>query len=120
MLSNLHRFLPASDLSSFFALSPKRTIAYAMAAFLAFSFVWYILWRLPIVAFFRKPVEVSGKCPLCGSRDVRPSRLYSVIDHFRKKLGLLPFRCRGCTQRFFSRSSRDAESAIPSQVEAGL
>jgi hypothetical protein len=119
MLSQFSQLLTATPLLSIFALSPKRAIVYAAAAFLAFSFVWYLLWLLPIHAWFRKPIQLSGECPNCGSKDVRPSHVNSVIDRNRKRLGLLPFRCRGCTRRFISRSTGVEQPVVRThQVEA--
>jgi hypothetical protein len=115
---NLNLPLPADQMFAF-ALSPKRMAAYAVAAFLAFSFFWYVLWSLPISAWFRKPLEPGSQCPMCGSRDVRPSRVNNFIDRFRVKLGLFPFRCRGCTKRFVARSSDEIFDGMMSQLEIG-
>lgn len=84
-------------------------MAYSGAAFVTCAIVSYLLWLLPIHAWFRKPIEVSGACPHCGSKDFRNSRIHSQMDRFRQKIGLLPFRCRGCTRRFISRSSGSGE-----------
>jgi hypothetical protein len=97
---------------SYLALSPKRAVAYAGAAFIAFSFVWYLFWLLPVHAWFRQPIELSGVCPNCGSRDFRSSHTTSPIDRIRKKLGLHPYRCRGCTKRFISRSTGDGQAGL--------
>lgn len=89
----------------FAVLSPGRAMAYAGAILITFSLLWLMLWRLPILAYFRKPVDLSHECPMCGSKDVRPSHITTITDRFRRHLGLQPFRCRGCTKRFISRSS---------------
>ena len=118
MIWRLGVLLPANYLTPLFDLSPKRTVALAAAVFLVFACIWYVLWTLPFFALFRKPIERSGKCPLCGSRDFRISYANSSLDGIRRKLGLLPFRCRGCTKRFIRRSSGNAGSAVPSGAEA--
>src|SRR5690349_4980632 len=113
MLSRLPQLIPATQLSALFVLSPTRAFAYATVAFFLFAVLWYMLWLLPIHAWFRKPIQLSAKCPLCGSKDFRPSHLHSAIDRVRSRLGLLPFRCRGCTKRFVSRATLDARSGLP-------
>jgi len=87
-----------------------RAIAYVLAALLLFAGFWLVLWLLPIQAWFRKRIEENAECPHCGSKDIRNSHIQGVIDRWRKKIGLLPFRCRGCTQRFYSRSSSDEKN----------
>lgn len=72
----------------------------------ALTGLWIALWMLPVQAWFRKSIEAAPECPHCGSKDIRISHVYGPIDRLRVKLGLAPFRCRGCTRRFFSRSSR--------------
>ena len=119
MLSYSLLSLSAANNLSFFALNPIRVMTYGGAAFLVFSILWYLLWLLPIHAWFRKPIELSALCPNCGSKDVRSSHVCSGMDRFRKKLGLLPFRCRGCTRRFISRSSGAMPPGLSSQTEAG-
>jgi hypothetical protein len=108
-MSHLLQNLPAADITLLLDLSPKRAMAYGGAAFVAFAAVWYLLWLLPIHAWFRKPFEASAQCPHCGSSDVRNSHIHSQMDRLRQRLGLLPFRCRGCTRRFISRSSGSGE-----------
>ncbi len=119
MLSQLLYSPLVANLLSFFALTPIRAITYGAVAFVTFTIVWYLLWLLPIHAWFRKPMELSPECPLCGSKNFRPSHVHNSVDRFRKKLGLLPFRCRGCTQRFISRSSRNSRHDLPTEVELG-
>jgi hypothetical protein len=80
---------------------------------MALSLVWYLLWLLPIDAWFRKPIEGAAECPLCGSKDFRYSHVHTPLDRFRKRLGLLPFRCRGCMRRFVSRSSGEYRELTP-------
>jgi hypothetical protein len=102
------------------AIGPRRALLYAGAASLCVTLFSYLLWQLPIHAWFREPMERSPKCPGCHSRDVRPSFCESAIDRFRKRLGLLPFRCRGCTQRFVSRCSVELHAKLFDQVDFGL
>jgi hypothetical protein len=116
MLSHLYQYLPAADNLWLFTLNPKRAMVYAGAAFIAFAFVWYLLWLLPIHAWFRKPIEQADECPHCGSKDFRNSHIHTSMDRFRKKLGLMPFRCRGCTRRFISRSSGNARGELTSEA----
>jgi hypothetical protein len=94
------------------ALSPRRALAYAAAAAIAFALVSYLLWLLPIHAWFRKPIDSAAKCPCCGSKDFRISYSKSPLDRFRKRLGLHPYRCRGCTRRFISRSAGIISSGV--------
>jgi hypothetical protein len=106
--------LPASSVApALLLISDKRTIAYAGGVVFLIVFFCYCLWILAVFAWFRKPIEVSGTCPHCGSKDLRPSYDLSAMDRIRKKLGIFPFRCRGCTRRFFSRSSNGGRAGIP-------
>jgi hypothetical protein len=116
MFSNLPQFLPATFLLSLIALDESQTFVYSAVTFLALALFCYLLWLLPLDALFRRPIESSSECPKCGSKDFRPSRVASQLDRFRKRLGLLPFRCRGCTRRFVSRSSGEEHASLPSQV----
>src|SRR5690348_3550724 len=43
----------------------------------------------------------SRICPRCGRNDVRPSARRSVVDRILAGLGLKPFRCRACRNRFY-------------------
>ena len=100
-------------------IGPRRAMAYAAGVVFIFTFIWYILWLLQVRAWFRKPIEVSGTCPYCGSHDVRPSNVESGLDRIRKRLGLYAYRCRGCTRRFISRSSHQG-APLASRLEPGL
>ena len=104
--------------SVFAALSPKRVAAYAVAVLMVLAFVSMLLWRLPIYAYFRKSIESNHQCPHCGSRDIRASHLSTLMDSVRKRVGLQPFRCRGCTRRFISRSTAATHSRLGSEAEA--
>jgi hypothetical protein len=107
--------LPASSLFTLMLVTEPSILAYAGGAVFAVLLLGYLVWSLPIHAWLRKPIEVEAKCPHCGSRDFRPSYVQSRIDGLRKKMGLIPFRCRGCAKRFISRCSRD----MSSELEAG-
>ena len=114
MLLQLH-----PDATSFFAtLSPKRAAVYAGAVLVVLAFISMLLWRLPIYAYFRKPIESDHQCPHCGSRDIRASHLSTAMDSVRRRVGLQPFRCRGCTRRFISRSKAETHSRLGSEAEA--
>jgi hypothetical protein len=120
MQSGAPQFGLTSDLfSRLFSLSPKGAVAVAGLAFVVFVTCWGLLWTLPIQAWFRKSIDESPECPACGSKDIRHSHINSGADRFRKKLGLHPFRCRGCTRRFFSRSSHHAAHGLTSPAEIG-
>jgi DNA-directed RNA polymerase subunit RPC12/RpoP len=47
----------------------------------------------------------SGKgpprCPVCGWMDVRRSMPEGFLDRVVRIVGLVPYRCRSCGQRFY-------------------
>lgn len=46
----------------------------------------------------------SGKgprCPVCGWTDVRRSMPKGILDALVRIVGLIPYRCRSCNQRFY-------------------
>lgn len=45
--------------------------------------------------------ERVRRCPRCFGRDVRPSRKGGFLDSIMAKLRRTPFRCRGCSNRFY-------------------
>ena len=52
----------------------------------------------------------SGKgprCPVCGWMDVRRSMPHGFFDGLLRIVGLVPYRCRSCGQRFY-RPQQDA------------
>jgi hypothetical protein len=52
----------------------------------------------------------SGKglrCPVCGWMDVRRSMPKGFLDRVVRIVGLVPYRCRSCGQRFY-RPQQDA------------
>jgi DNA-directed RNA polymerase subunit RPC12/RpoP len=55
----------------------------------------------------------SGKglrCPVCGWTDVRRSMPKGLVDGLVRIVGLVPYRCRSCGQRFY-RPQHDAPEA---------
>ena len=112
MLAQLSGSLTSVGLFAYAPPTLKQTIAYVLVALVCSTAVGILLWRVPIEALFRKPIELAGECPHCGSKDIRNSRVQSDLDRLRGKIGLLPFRCRGCTRRFFRRSNGDKSRAI--------
>ena len=52
------------------------------------------------------------RCPVCGWMDVRRSMPRGVLDRVVRIVGLVPYRCRSCGQRFY-RPQQDA-SELPS------
>lgn len=57
-----------------------------------------IVWLLPLSALFNMSVQ---SCPLCGSKDVRRSKMAGVTDRMRTAIGFHPHRCRSCQGRFY-------------------
>jgi hypothetical protein len=59
------------------------------------------------------PIESEGgsekgpRCPVCGWTDVRRSMPKSLMDGLVRIVGLVPYRCRSCGQRFY-RPQQDA------------
>jgi predicted nucleic acid-binding Zn ribbon protein len=41
------------------------------------------------------------ECDQCGSREIRRARLQGFSERMRAILGIYPFRCRDCQNRFF-------------------
>jgi DNA-directed RNA polymerase subunit RPC12/RpoP len=59
------------------------------------------------------PESESGKgprCPVCGWLDVRRSMPKGFMDRVVRIVGLVPYRCRSCGQRFY-RPQQDAPEA---------
>ena len=92
-------------------VSGKELLAYIAAAVIPLLLVVYATCALPVLALFRKPIEESAECPLCGSKDFRLSYLMSPMDRVRKFLGLYAFRCRGCTKRFIRKARNQMQFA---------
>jgi predicted RNA-binding Zn-ribbon protein involved in translation (DUF1610 family) len=56
----------------------------------------------------------SGKgprCPECGWMDVRRSMPKGFLDRLVRIVGLVPFRCRSCGQRFYRPKQDTAQPA---------
>jgi hypothetical protein len=49
-------------------------------------------------------------CPMCGWMDVRRSTRHGFLDRVVRIVGLVPYRCRSCGQRFY-RPQQDAPEA---------
>jgi predicted RNA-binding Zn-ribbon protein involved in translation (DUF1610 family) len=43
----------------------------------------------------------APRCPVCGWTDVRRSRPKGFLDGLVRIVGLVPYRCRSCGQRFY-------------------
>jgi len=50
------------------------------------------------------------RCPVCGWTDVRRSRPKGVVDGLVRMVGLVPYRCRSCGQRFYRGKHDDPEA----------
>jgi predicted RNA-binding Zn-ribbon protein involved in translation (DUF1610 family) len=44
--------------------------------------------------------DKSPRCPNCGWLDVRRSQPHSFFDYLLRLIGLVPYRCRSCGERF--------------------
>jgi hypothetical protein len=115
----MHPALFASDittrLSDLMLSSPQKLLLYAGGVVFLIAVLVYCLWTLAVYARFIKPIELSAACPACGSKDFRPS--YEVsLDRIGKKLGIFPYRCRGCTKRFFRRSLHGGPDGFPGEA----
>jgi DNA-directed RNA polymerase subunit RPC12/RpoP len=45
--------------------------------------------------------EKGPRCPMCGWMDVRRSMPKGFLDGLVRIVGLVPYRCRSCGQRFY-------------------
>jgi DNA-directed RNA polymerase subunit RPC12/RpoP len=52
------------------------------------------------------------RCPMCGWIHVRRSTPHGFLDRVVRIVGLVPYRCRSCGQRFY-RPQQDAPEAAP-------
>jgi DNA-directed RNA polymerase subunit RPC12/RpoP len=43
-----------------------------------------------------------ARCPNCGQQNIRSSTVRGIPERLRSVLGIFPFRCRNCGQRFFA------------------
>lgn len=57
------------------------------------------------------PSEKGPRCPMCGWTDVRRSMPHGFLDRIVRMVGLLPYRCRSCGQRFYRPQHEDPEGA---------
>src|SRR5471032_2883476 len=52
------------------------------------------------------------RCPSCGGSDVRRSQSRGVLDNIMKMVRKSPFRCRGCSRRFYRRDKPEPQSGV--------
>lgn len=45
--------------------------------------------------------DKGPRCPVCGWTDVRRSMPHGILDRVVRIVGLVPYRCRSCGQRFY-------------------
>jgi hypothetical protein len=50
------------------------------------------------------------RCPVCGWTDVRRSMPHGFLDRVVRMVGLVPYRCRSCSHRFY-RHQHEAHAA---------
>ena len=65
-------------------------------------------------------MEANGKgkvprCPNCGWTDVRRSMPRKMLDYAVRIVGLVPYRCRSCGERFY-RTQRDRQQEIENEA----
>jgi DNA-directed RNA polymerase subunit RPC12/RpoP len=48
------------------------------------------------------------RCPVCGWTDVRRSMPKGFLDGVVRVVGLIPYRCRSCGQRFYRPGGSDS------------
>ena len=54
--------------------------------------------------------DKSLRCPSCGWTDVRRSMPHSFFDRLVRLIGLVPYRCRSCGERFYRTERTPRES----------
>jgi len=54
--------------------------------------------------------EKVPRCPNCGWTDVRRSNVHGLVDYLVRIVGLVPYRCRSCGERFY-RGQRDLQES---------
>src|SRR5471030_96810 len=52
------------------------------------------------------------RCPGCGGPDVRRSQSRGMLDSIMKMARKSPFRCRGCSRRFYRRDKPEPQSGV--------
>lgn len=55
--------------------------------------------------------EKAPRCPNCGWTDVRRSMPHGFVDHLVRIVGLVPYRCRSCGERFY-RGQREEHEPV--------
>jgi transcriptional regulator NrdR family protein len=58
------------------------------------------------------------RCPACGGHDVRRSYSRGILDAFMVGFHKVPFRCRGCTHRFYRNIAPKTEDEPETKVGA--
>ena len=58
------------------------------------------------------------RCPLCRSRDVRPSYPNGLRDTIMATFGFTPLRCRSCRKRFYRRTVSKGENPEKEQSDS--
>jgi hypothetical protein len=85
-------------------------IAFSILALIAFLF-----WLFPPTLWFEE--HVGGGCPLCESKDVRPSQAVGLRDQVGLLFNRRPYRCRSCRARFPVRVAKQNLPAAPPAAE---
>ncbi len=70
-------------------------------AFSLLALVAFLIWLLPPTFWLAPP---APQCPLCESKDVRPSKASGLRDQIGLMLQRRPYRCRSCWVRFSVKS----------------
>ncbi len=55
--------------------------------------------------------EKGLRCPNCGWTDVRRSMPRGFLDQLMRMVGLVPYRCRSCGERFY-RAQRESHEPV--------
>lgn len=55
----------------------------------------------------------SRTCPRCGRNDIRRSGRHTIVDRVLGCVGLVPYRCRACRNRFFGFLTSDGDEGRP-------
>ena len=54
--------------------------------------------------------DKGPRCPVCGWMDVRRSMPHGFLDALVRIVGLVPYRCRSCGQRFYRHQQETREA----------
>jgi hypothetical protein len=75
--------------------------AHVPGLFQCFSLRCDALQSSPVSADLQSKKLSPPMCPVCTSRDVRPSRPRKLLDFAMRVIGQAPVRCRDCKSRFY-------------------